>query len=92
MTVTPDAKLDHGVDARVYNQTVAIADAEIEEGNRFDYRYRERDEKENKGGEKRSKDRKKSGQHGGMYGGGIGTRGMYTESLSRPALCSPHPW
>lgn len=63
MTVPPDAKPDHGVDACVYERTVSIADAEIEEVDGLDYRCRERDEKEEESGDESSKDRKESGQH-----------------------------
>lgn len=61
MTVPPDAEPDHGVDACVYERTVLIADAEIEEADGLDYRHRERGEKEEESGEKGSKDRKESG-------------------------------
>ena len=61
MTVPPDAEPDHGVDACVYDRAALITDAEIEEADGLDYRYRERGEKEEEGGEKGSEDRKESG-------------------------------
>jgi len=61
MTVSPDAELDYGVDARIYGGIVTITDGEVEEVNRLDDRYRERDEKKEKGGEKRCKDREQGG-------------------------------
>ena len=61
MTVPPDAKLEHGVHARVYDETVAITDGDIEEINRLDYGYRERDEKKEEGGDEGGEDGKQSG-------------------------------
>ena len=61
MTVPPDAEPDHGVDACVYERAVSKTDAEIEEVDGLDYRCRERDEKEEEGGEEGSEDCEESG-------------------------------
>ena len=61
MTVPPDAKHDNRVDTRVYERAIPKADAEIEDVNRLDYRHRERDEKEKKGGEEGKKDGQQRG-------------------------------
>lgn len=57
MTVTPDAKLEHGVHARVYKGTAFITYGEDEKINGLDDRHGERDEKKKKGGDECGEDR-----------------------------------
>lgn len=90
MTVSPDAELDDSVDGCIYNRTVLVADAEVEEGDGLDYRYRERDEKQKECGDEGSKGRKKSGQHGKPQWWGYGYKGCLLGPLSTSALCSLH--
>lgn len=91
MTVPPDAKLNDCVDGCIYNRTIPVADAEVEEGDGLGYRYRERDEKQKECGEEGSKGREQSGQHGKPQWWGYGYKGCLLEHLSSSALCSLHP-
>ena len=56
MTVSPNAKLDHGVNACIYERAPSVTDAEIKEVNRLDYGYRERDKKQEKSSNESEKD------------------------------------
>lgn len=56
MTVPPGAEHEDSIYTGVYRRAGPVADGEIEEVYGFDYRDRERDEKQKQGSEKSSED------------------------------------